>query len=307
MYPEQIISGFTLSIDQGVAIKLGIDAAFIYNHIIYWLKLNARKPDAEMIEDKYWMYETQKEMAEFFGFMDEDRVCRALKKLEESNLIIRKNLSKNPFNRTYYYTLTDQQLIKKSLRNPPICGMHTPQFAESETPQFAESIYNDTTEEKQKKQQHPPVAVSSKKPKQKTQPEPVIHSHMRGLDPNLVPLEDQIWICANYSEEIVKHAIEWATHPETKLNKSMAAAIKWACQKKPEIPVSKKDSYEENKEYAKKYDGKTVKNTEITVLSKHVEFIYSGCSYQVITVSYDDKNFMNIFQHHLRKEGFKVE
>jgi DNA-binding MarR family transcriptional regulator len=127
--------------------------------------LNARKPDAEMIEDKYWMYETQKEMAEFFGFMDEDRVCRALKKLEEFNLIIRKNLSKNPFNRTYYYTVTNQQLIKKSLRNPPICGMQTPQFAESETPQFAECIYIDTTEEKtcSKQQQQKDVVSGGEK------------------------------------------------------------------------------------------------------------------------------------------------
>lgn len=145
---SEIISGFNLSVDQGIAQSLGIEAAFIFNHIIYWLRINADKRDVEKIEGKYWMYETQKEMAEFFGFLDEDKICRGLKKLVESGLIERKCLSKNPFDRTYSYTVTDQRLIKKSLRNPPICGIQAPQSAESETPQSAECIY--TIEEQEK-------------------------------------------------------------------------------------------------------------------------------------------------------------
>lgn len=157
--PSDIISGFSLSLDQGIAQKLGIDAALIYNHIIYWLRINSVKPNSEKIEGKYWMHETQKTMAEFFGFYSEDQINKAIKKLTDSGLIIAKSLDKNPFNRTYSYTVYDQSLIKKSLRNPENDGIGNPKSAESDYPKSAESetlksaecIY--TTEEQQKKKQ----------------------------------------------------------------------------------------------------------------------------------------------------------
>jgi predicted transcriptional regulator len=155
--PSVIISGFNLSLDQGIAEKLGVDAALVFNHIIYWLKINASKPDSEKIEDKYWMYETQQQMADFFGFYSEDQISKAVKKLVDHGLIIKKCLSKNPFDRKSWYTVYDQQLIKKSLRNPEIdgigvpksAGSQPPKSAGSEPPKSAECIYTteETTEE----------------------------------------------------------------------------------------------------------------------------------------------------------------
>lgn len=155
---SEIISGFNLSFDQGIAEKLGLDAAIVFNHIIYWLKINASKQDVEKIEDKYWMYETQQQMADFFGFYSEDQISKAVKKLIESGLIIKKCLSKNPFDRKSWYTVRDQSLIKKSLRNPENDGISTtksagsqpPILAESEPPKSAECIY--TTKQQEKNQ-----------------------------------------------------------------------------------------------------------------------------------------------------------
>jgi len=137
--PSEMISGFNLSLDQGIAQKLGLDAALIYNHIVYWLKINCMKQDSEMIEGRYWMYETHKQMADFFGFYSEDQIARGLKKLVDSGLIIKKCLNKNPFDRTSWYTVHDQSILKKSLRNPQNCGMHKRNPAESEPLKIAES------------------------------------------------------------------------------------------------------------------------------------------------------------------------
>jgi hypothetical protein len=112
MNPSDLISGFSLSVDQGIAEQVGIDAAFVYNHIIYWLKINASKLESKMIEGAYWMYETHKQMAEFFGFYSEDQISRAIKKLVDVGLIIKKCLSNNPFDRTLWYTVHDQGLLK---------------------------------------------------------------------------------------------------------------------------------------------------------------------------------------------------
>ena len=169
--PSTLVSGFNLSFDHGIAENVGIDAAILFNHILYWLKMNASKSKDEMIEGKYWMYETQKEMSDFFGFFSEDQISRALKKLIDSGLIIKKCLDKNPFDRTGYYTVYDQSIIKKSLRNPENCGIGSFKSAESEPLKSAESehrksaecIYSTLEEQENIKQQQQGAAVEEKK------------------------------------------------------------------------------------------------------------------------------------------------
>jgi len=159
--PQDIHSGFNLSLDQGIAEKLGMEAALIFNHILYWLRINANKPDVEMIDGKYWMYETNKQMAEFFGFLSEDQINRAINKLKDAGMIEAKPLSKNKFDRTLSYTVYDQGKIKKNSPIPRQRGMHNHKPAESDSAP-ARNVYNDTTEEpcikQQQKQQ--PAAVS---------------------------------------------------------------------------------------------------------------------------------------------------
>lgn len=60
---------------------------------------------------------------------------------------------------------------------------------------------------------------------------------LRGVN---IPVEDKIEIVTKYDPKTIDHAIDWATHPSTKITKSVAAAIKWACVHKPEIPKEKK-------------------------------------------------------------------
>jgi hypothetical protein len=161
MTPQDICTGFNLSIDQGIASSVGIDAALIFNHIIYWLRINASKPNAEMIDGKYWMYETNKQMSDFFGFLSEDQISRGIRKLKDAKLIQVEKFGKNPFDHTSWFTVYDQELVKKSLRNPQICGIDKRKSAGSDSADLRVSTYTTTKETEVKKQQQQSVVVVS--------------------------------------------------------------------------------------------------------------------------------------------------
>jgi hypothetical protein len=256
--PSTIISGFNLSFDQGIAEKLGIDAALMFNHIVYWLKINAAKPGAEKIEDKYWMFETQKAMAEFFGFYSEDQINKALKKLTDSGLIISKCLSKNPFDRTLHYTVYDQAIIKKSLRNPEIRGMGNPKSAESDypksaesdTPKSAECIY--TTEnqtEEQIKTTTTGVAVGI----EKVFPSETIHYKTSSGKDKSIDASDiySHFLKSNFKTETIAEAIQIVKNKQEpignviKLLESICVSIEHKSQNAVKSPKQiKKDSWE---------------------------------------------------------------
>ncbi len=146
MHPSEIYNAHSHTFNQGIAKHLGIQAAVVFSHIVYWLQVNARKKDVEMFDEKYWMYETQKEIADFFGYLSEDDVQRALKKLVASGLIIKGNFNKNSFDRTSWYTVYDQDLvredrpIKKVVTKPQICGMDSAPMRNGNR-KFADSLY----------------------------------------------------------------------------------------------------------------------------------------------------------------------
>src|SRR5580692_9601596 len=154
---EEIILGHNHSFDVGIARKLGLEAAIVYNHIIYWISINANKKDAELIEGKYWMYEKQEDIADFLGYLSYDSVKRAIKILLESGLLIKGNFNKNPFDKTSWYTITNQKLIliKKSLAKAHPCAIDSVPVRDPQRT-GAPSIYKEHNykQEEHQQQQH---------------------------------------------------------------------------------------------------------------------------------------------------------
>lgn len=265
----------------------GIEASIILTHIQFWIEQN-QAMGRNFHDGRTWMYQTQDEIAACYPYMSKDIVFRAIKKLIEAKILIKGNYNKTSFDKTSWYAFENEIKFTKSRnRGIDICESRDQDLG------IAEPIPYTKTNTKQKQQQQDAAGFPNMK----------IYNSLKALE---IPESDRREICAKYNESTVDHAIAWATHPETKINKSLAAAIKWACESKPEIPTTKEESIDKCKSYAKKYDGKVVKNTVITALSKHVEFTYNNHSH-VIVLSYDEKDFMNKFLHQLRKEGFKVE
>lgn len=112
---SELFSGFPLAFDHGIAKECGVNAAIVLNHIIYWLKYNEKhlykNPECEQ-DGKIWMYETQKEMAEFFEFFSEKEVRDYLKILVDKELLVKGNFNKNHFEKKNWYSLPDDVFKK---------------------------------------------------------------------------------------------------------------------------------------------------------------------------------------------------
>lgn len=75
------------------------------------------------------------------------------------------------------------------------------------------------------------------------------------------------------------------------MNKGLAPAIKWACQKRPSIPKSPIDDFKENMEYAKKQEFCSFKGIKVEALSKFVEIDFGTAYKTPIVIRYDEKAF----------------
>lgn len=148
------------------------------------------------------------------------------------------------------------------------------------------------------------AAVPLEKPKKQQKQKDKIHPCLEGVD---IPIKEKIWITKKYhDEECVKNAIEWATNPQTEVTTTLVQAIKWACRESPEIPKSKLASYQENKEYAKKYDGlRSGGGIRVECYSDGVLFLVSDNGNNP-TIDYSEGMFTKKLEETLVKYGFKV-
>lgn len=139
-------SALSLSFNKQIARIHGINAAIVFNHILYWLNINATNPAAQKM-GKTWMYETQEKMSEFLDCLSRREIQNALNILEEAGLIIRENLNDNPFVRTNWYTVGDQNMlsrpIKKSVTKAPASAMSSPAQCFAKAPASALNIEQD--------------------------------------------------------------------------------------------------------------------------------------------------------------------
>ncbi len=145
--PSEIISGHTIAFDHGIAIACGINAAIVYNHIIFWLKVNKDKPESQH-EGRTWMYQTQERMADFFEFFDEREVKYCIKKLIDVGLLEKKNFNKNHFDHTNWYSLPEPvyqkvftKVQKRTHRSDKNATIEGDQIVPSEGVNFVPSTY----------------------------------------------------------------------------------------------------------------------------------------------------------------------
>jgi hypothetical protein len=299
-----MISGHSHSFDVGIAKTLGINAAIVFNHIVYWLRINAAKGN-NIHENKVWMYETQQEIADFLEYMTLEQVKKAIVCLLDAGVLIKGNFNSNPFDKTAWYTTADQSIckIKKTLTKAPygaIDKAHT-LLPSSDTAPCIYKVQEEHIQEEQQQQKEESAAAFSKSFEENGKPR--ISPKLHGVN---IPVTDKFEIASKYDEKTIDDAIDWATHPETKLNKGLAPAIKWACQNKPEVPKNKVDQEEQNKAYAKKYDGMKNGGYTINVLSKCIEIDYGTAYKQPFTLEYTAKGFKEQLDNALRKACFPL-
>lgn len=307
--------GYSHSFDVGIAIAHGKNAAIVFNHIVYWLTINASKKDKEknLREGKIWMYESQQEIADFLKYMSLDEVKKAIVKLLEVGLLIKGSFNSNPFDKTAWYTTADQSIIQNNLTKEPYGSIDKAPRLDPQSP-TAPSHYIQKEHIHKEKQQQRACEAAPKGPTEtaaasfQKQTFPTARTRTTGIYDFLggvdIPDVDKRELTSRYDRNTVQNAIAWATHPQTKLTKGLVQALKWACQNKPEVPRNAKDEVAENKAYAKRFDGVKVGSATVSVLNQCVEIEY-GTPYKPTTaLSYEEKGFKEQLDSALRKIGY---
>ncbi len=110
------------------------------------------------------------------------------------------------------------------------------------------------------------------------------------------------WICKNYTEKEVQHAVSYATNPNVHIKTSLIQTLKWACHEQPQIPLSKQQSEEENKKLAQELEKKAIvpQGFLLHVLNKHIEISFGGNAAPFV-LDYNDSNFKEKLEEALTK------
>lgn len=88
-----------------IAKELGIEEAILLHNIFFWVAKNAAN-EKHFHDGLYWFYNSKKAFVDIFPYMNESKIGRTIKNLEESGLIIKGNFSSDKWNKTNWYSLT---------------------------------------------------------------------------------------------------------------------------------------------------------------------------------------------------------
>lgn len=88
-----------------VANDFGIEEAILLHSIFFWLSKNASN-NKHFYDGLYWLYNSKKAFVELFPYMNETKIFRVLKKLEEEGIIEKGNYGKDKWDKTNWYALT---------------------------------------------------------------------------------------------------------------------------------------------------------------------------------------------------------
>lgn len=115
--------------DSEVAKLVGVNAAVLFKNIEYWVEKNATNGQNEH-DGRFWTYNSVKAFSEQFPYMTEKQTRSALKRLEDSGLVEAGVYNDAAYDRTKWYTLTDEGV--RICRNGNI---HLPMRANQTAPQ----------------------------------------------------------------------------------------------------------------------------------------------------------------------------
>jgi len=93
--------------DVGNAVRFGLDEAIFIENIRLWL--NSHKAAKRNFHDgKYWTYNTASAYSVLFPYWNAMKIHRITKSLEEQGVLQIGHFGPNPYDRTNWYTFTDE-------------------------------------------------------------------------------------------------------------------------------------------------------------------------------------------------------
>ncbi len=91
--------------------RYGIVEALLLDYFFFWINNSQKKKEKDKYHDgRYWVYGSVRKIAEAHPYLSRAKVHRALKKLEEAGAIKTDAFNKMCWDKTTWYTLTDEIL-----------------------------------------------------------------------------------------------------------------------------------------------------------------------------------------------------
>lgn len=92
-----------------IAREYGIEEAILLHHFYYWIAKNAVN-GKHLYDGLYWTYNTKRAYSEFFPYMNETKISRVIKHLEEEGVIVKGNYNSDKWDKTNWYGITKRGL-----------------------------------------------------------------------------------------------------------------------------------------------------------------------------------------------------
>ena len=89
-----------------LASKYGVEEAVVIQNLFFWINKNVAN-DKNFYDGRYWTYNSAKAFAKLFPYLNESKLFRILKSLQDNDIIIKGNYNKEKFDRTGWYAFTD--------------------------------------------------------------------------------------------------------------------------------------------------------------------------------------------------------
>lgn len=93
-----------------IAKEYGIEEAILLHHFYYWIAKNAAN-DKHFHDGLYWTYNSKKAYADFFVYMNETKIFRVIKHLEDEKIITKGNFNTDKWDKTNWYAITKKGLV----------------------------------------------------------------------------------------------------------------------------------------------------------------------------------------------------
>lgn len=95
------------SFDVDIAKRFGVNAAIIFKNIYHWVEKN-RANEKNCYDGRYWTYNSIKAFHELFPYLSEKQIRTAINVLIDGGAIVTGNYNKQPYDRTLWYSVTDE-------------------------------------------------------------------------------------------------------------------------------------------------------------------------------------------------------
>ena len=89
------------------ATEYGVNEAILIENIYYWCSKNSAN-ESHLKQGNVWTYNSVQAFNKLFPYLTQHKITKALKHLEEEELIKTGNFNENPYNRTKWYAVTEK-------------------------------------------------------------------------------------------------------------------------------------------------------------------------------------------------------